>query len=569
MEAFAAITVLGVVGAAALLLAGALLGVFVDHLLTPRLDRRSRRKTIERAIRRRRAFDYAGRPLEFAGVDVGLHVLFGTLGRSVQPVDVIATLSAKTWRAPADLRRAAADYGARMGFYDGTVARLESLDVETYSDADRAERHRLRLGIRPTGYYDMLATNVALGPFTLESAPLLRGRGGLADTQLSNMMGLDLTLVTRDGHVPVFFRSPKMAALSECWQASSGETVQLPVDLDTDGRPDVFATARRGLHEELGVEAEQLSRIALTAIVATPEFAGVGILMVANLAMTTAEFEVQLNRHVMIARDNWEYTRHSLLAIDDASELASALTAPARRWTKQAVASLVFAHAERANGNVATLADAIAVHGQLNLEAGEFGRHGLAATPLGANIARRYCTRCGSELEAPPPTTCRVCQSVTYSNPKPCGEAVIVRNGLVLLVRRGEPPWRGYWDVPGGFCNQTEHPMRAAERELNEELGLKGYAIAYLGTWIDTYGAREEDPDDIATLNVAYLVHLNPANASLTLRSPEITDVAWFPLSELPTNLAFPSHLPDVMRVARQVSMDPTAAADLHDRPPK
>lgn len=49
---------------------------------------------------------------------------------------------------------------------------------------------------------------------------------------------------------------------------------------------------------------------------------------------------------------------------------------------------------------------------------------------------------------------------------------MVVRDGLVLLLRRAPGPYRGFWDVPRGFCEGDEHPMHAAERELAEELGL-------------------------------------------------------------------------------------------------
>lgn len=173
------------------LLLGAIVGVLLNQLLSPSLDKWRERRSVERARRHRRTFDYAGRPLEFDGVDVGLQVLFGTLGRATKPEDVRTTLDERQWVSPAYLRSAAERYAERFGFYDGLVARLNKLDLEVYTDARGGEHHRLLLEVMPTGYYDFLATNVGLGPFTPATAPLLRGRGGLAETQLSNMIALD------------------------------------------------------------------------------------------------------------------------------------------------------------------------------------------------------------------------------------------------------------------------------------------------------------------------------------------------------------------------------------------
>lgn len=542
---------LGYVGS---LFLGALIGLLLDHLLSPTLQRRRARRRSERSRRRRTSRDYAGRPFEFDGVDVGLQVLFGTLGRVTGPENVHATLENTPWTAPRRLREAAARYARRFGFYDGAVARLHRLDVETYADADGAEHHRLRMEVRPTGYYDMLATNVALGPFTPTTAPLLRGRGGLAETQLSNMMALDLTLVTEDGRVPIFLRASGMAALQRCWQTSSGETVQLRVDVDTDGRPDIFKTARRGLEEELGIAPELLKDVALSALVATPEYANIGVLMVATLRLTGEQLEQRINRQVIEARDNWEYMDHSTLDIDDARALARALTDPDKRWTKQAAASLVFAHAHRADGNVQPLADAIRAAGSLNLEPGPSRRDVLADDERPAPERTRYCWKCGSSLGDRPPTLCDACGQEHYDNPKPCGEAVVVRDGEVLMVRRAQRPWLGCWDLPGGFCDPGEHPRAAAERELHEELGVRGRAVASLGIWMDAYGPPALDGVVDQTANCAYLIELEEPEAELVLERNEVLEVRWHPLDRLPDELAFPDHVEQVLAAVRDLA---------------
>ena len=238
---------------------GGVIGVVLDHLLSPTLSRRRELRAIGRARRHRLAFDYAGRPLRSStGLTLVCRSCSGHSGRATAQEDVQTTLVDNPWRAPVHLRDAAEKYAEQLSLSDGTVTVSHRLDVATYNDAHGAEHHQLRLVVVPTGYYDMLATNVALGPFTPVTAPLLTGRGKLAETQLSNMMGLDLTLMTKDGQVPVFLRSAGMAALERCWQTSSGETVQLPTDLDTDGRPDIFETARRGLREGYGITADQV-----------------------------------------------------------------------------------------------------------------------------------------------------------------------------------------------------------------------------------------------------------------------------------------------------------------------
>lgn len=50
--------------------------------------------------------------------------------------------------------------------------------------------------------------------------------------------------------------------------------------------------------------------------------------------------------------------------------------------------------------------------------------------------------------------------------------AVVIRDGRILLVRRGTHPGKGLWAVPGGLVKPGETLQHAAEREILEETGI-------------------------------------------------------------------------------------------------
>ncbi len=157
----------------------------------------------------------------------------------------------------------------------------------------------------------------------------------------------------------------------------------------------------------------------------------------------------------------------------------------------------------------------------------------------------RYCSNCAAPLPSPPPVTCPFCDTTHWLDSKPCAGALVARDGRVLLVRRAHQPWRDHWDIPGGFCNSGEHPKDAAARELREETGLTAQIGPILGIWMDSYATGEEPAK--ATLNVYYLATVDGAAETRTDPN-EVAEIGWFTPDALPERLAFPGHVPAVLR---------------------
>ena len=150
----------------------------------------------------------------------------------------------------------------------------------------------------------------------------------------------------------------------------------------------------------------------------------------------------------------------------------------------------------------------------------------------------KFCPKCGGELaeqwiEAEETTQqrCTSCAAIHYKNSKPTSSVLAIRDGAVLLIKRGIEPYKGWWDIPGGFLNSGEHPEDGAKREFLEETGLEIRLTHMLGFWMDKYG-----PIDLDILNICYAAEVLGGHAQA---STDAVEIGWFPLDALPEQVAF------------------------------
>lgn len=74
----------------------------------------------------------------------------------------------------------------------------------------------------------------------------------------------------------------------------------------------------------------------------------------------------------------------------------------------------------------------------------------------------------------------------------------------VLLIKRGEAPYRSRWALPGGFIRPDEDLHQAAHRELEEETGLTELPTGSHLEQLGSYGAPSRDPR-MRVVSIAYL----------------------------------------------------------------
>lgn len=111
-----------------------------------------------------------------------------------------------------------------------------------------------------------------------------------------------------------------------------------------------------------------------------------------------------------------------------------------------------------------------------------------------------------------------------------------IRDGSLhaLLVRRGVPPYRGRWALPGGFVHPDEGLDAAAVRELHEKTGVRAQA-GHLEQ-LASYGDPRRDPRG-RVITVAYLALLPDLPAPIAGTDGH---AAWRVLDEVnPKDLAF------------------------------
>jgi ADP-ribose pyrophosphatase YjhB (NUDIX family) len=156
----------------------------------------------------------------------------------------------------------------------------------------------------------------------------------------------------------------------------------------------------------------------------------------------------------------------------------------------------------------------------------------------------RFCPVCGAKLRVEDGRRgeCAKCGFRAWASSKPTACAVVVDDqGGVLLARRAGEPFRGYWDLPGGFLDEGEHPLDGLRRELREETGLEVEPEDFIGIWMDRYGDAK---DAHATLNLYWTARVVAGHPEA---ADDVSELAWFAPDELPPAGELAFHIAEVL----------------------
>ena len=101
----------------------------------------------------------------------------------------------------------------------------------------------------------------------------------------------------------------------------------------------------------------------------------------------------------------------------------------------------------------------------------------------------------------------------------------------VLLIKRGNEPYKGLWAVPGGFVEMDEELETAAARELYEETGIEGVELKQM----HTFGTIGRDPRG----RQITIVFTGTVDKEIQPTAGDDAEIAnWFDIEDLP-QLAF------------------------------
>jgi 8-oxo-dGTP diphosphatase len=106
--------------------------------------------------------------------------------------------------------------------------------------------------------------------------------------------------------------------------------------------------------------------------------------------------------------------------------------------------------------------------------------------------------------------------------------AVILRNGEILLEKRGNQPARGQWSIPGGGVEVGESLEGAVERETLEETGLTVTSASLIDV-VDQVHLDAQGKIEYHYVIVDYIVQAMGKPKA----SSDAAELRWVPLDEV------------------------------------
>jgi ADP-ribose pyrophosphatase YjhB (NUDIX family) len=107
--------------------------------------------------------------------------------------------------------------------------------------------------------------------------------------------------------------------------------------------------------------------------------------------------------------------------------------------------------------------------------------------------------------------------------------AVIIKEGKIALIKRGNEPSRGKWTIPGGLVELGESPDQAVVRETKEETGLDVGNPSLMDV-VSNVDLDKKGKVKYHYVIIDYLVHVKAGTAEA---SSDAVELRWVPYNEV------------------------------------
>jgi len=111
-------------------------------------------------------------------------------------------------------------------------------------------------------------------------------------------------------------------------------------------------------------------------------------------------------------------------------------------------------------------------------------------------------------------------------------DIIVEKDDNIVLIKRKNEPYKGCWEMPGGFVEENETVEETALREVTEETSLKVKLKGILGVYSDL----KRDPRG----RVATVLFITEAVGGELRAASDAEDARWFDVNDVDADsLAF------------------------------
>lgn len=115
-------------------------------------------------------------------------------------------------------------------------------------------------------------------------------------------------------------------------------------------------------------------------------------------------------------------------------------------------------------------------------------------------------------------------------------DAVVIKSGHVLMIKRGFHPGKGLWALPGGFVNSDERIQAAMLRELKEETRIQVDSVLLKDKIVHKAGEVFDHPrrsTRLRTITHAFLINLGTGPLPIIKAGDDAKGAHWVRIMDL------------------------------------